>query len=241
MVRWITFLFLFLSLGLHAQTGDEDLAAQYMSGGEYDKAVALYEQLLDKTPSSPYYYDNLLNGYIQLKRFDDAEKMVRKQARRFPANYIFQVDQGYLLDMQEKPDKSAKVYDEVLRGLKKWDNEKIEDMASAFNRRNLQNYAAETYLKARRLSGNNMDYALELAELYGKMGDNEKMIEEFLALLVTDFNQLENVQSTLQQLLTEPKDYEYLKKALIGRNTKRAQQPDIHGNAIVAAGATARF
>ena len=96
--------FLFLSILLPAlgfsQVNDEELAAEFLNNKEYDKAVILYEKLLKKDNSSPYYYQNLLACYIELKNYEDAEKMVKRQSKRFPDNYFYRVDQGYLLQKQ---------------------------------------------------------------------------------------------------------------------------------------------
>ena len=111
------FLFLFVLIGacdIYAQTADEQLAAQYFSNNEFDKAADAYEKLIAKIPGSGYYYDNLLTCYFRLNKFEDAEKLTKKQQRRFDNNYYFKVDQGYVLKKANTPDKAKKVWDELL-------------------------------------------------------------------------------------------------------------------------------
>ncbi|MBI3234365.1 MAG: hypothetical protein HYZ42_10050, partial [Bacteroidetes bacterium] len=52
-----------LSLTLSAQSNDEQLAQQYYNNREFDKAVILYEKLIEKNPGSMYFYENLLTCY----------------------------------------------------------------------------------------------------------------------------------------------------------------------------------
>ena len=62
---WV-FLFLILPFMSYSQVNDEELAAEFLNNKEYDKAVILYEKLLKKDYSSPYYYQNLLVHFFFL-------------------------------------------------------------------------------------------------------------------------------------------------------------------------------
>jgi tetratricopeptide (TPR) repeat protein len=221
-------LLLALSYTTLAQGGDEELAAQYFSNGDYDKAAEIYDRLLSKNPSSTYHYDNLLKCYINLKHYEQAEKLVKKQSKRYPRNFIFRVDQGYLIELQEKKEKANELYSDLIKDLKKSNREDVPQLASAFIRRGLHNYAINTFLQGRKLSGNDAEYAYELAEQYGKVGNTEKMIEEFLTVMIADEAQIESVQNNLQMLISDPKDYETLKKVLGQRLQK---EPDHYGYA----------
>ena len=48
-------LFLTLPFAGFSQVNDEELAAEFLGNKEYDKAVIIYEKLLKKDNSSPYY------------------------------------------------------------------------------------------------------------------------------------------------------------------------------------------
>ena len=92
--KFILFL-LFFAFGnnMAAQNNEEKLAAQFFSNAEYDKAADLYEKLLNKNLTSFYFYDNLLQSYIKLKRFDDAESLCKKMYRKLNSAY-YMVDIG---------------------------------------------------------------------------------------------------------------------------------------------------
>ena len=79
----IIILFLALTSVSFAQKGrDETLAASYFQNGEYDKAAELYQSLWEKNNYAPQFYTPLFSTYITLKKFDDAEKVVKKQTKK---------------------------------------------------------------------------------------------------------------------------------------------------------------
>src|SRR6478609_6208373 len=108
--RGLLLLFCFISVIAFGQGTEEQLASQYFSNNEFDKAADEYEKLLSKNPSSGYYYDNLLICYFSLKKFDDTEKLVKKQQRRFNENQYFKVDLGFVYKKEGLPEPAQKVW-----------------------------------------------------------------------------------------------------------------------------------
>jgi len=61
-----------------AQTAtDEKLALQFFNNEEYDKAVVYFEKLYNKTNETSY-YERLLQCYLYMEEYKDAEKLVKK-------------------------------------------------------------------------------------------------------------------------------------------------------------------
>src|SRR5215471_5609543 len=76
---------------------DIQLAQEYLKNDDYDKAASLYDKLLSKNPANSIYYQNSLLCLTSLKRYDDAEKMIRKQIKRYPQDLTYYVDLGNVL------------------------------------------------------------------------------------------------------------------------------------------------
>jgi len=199
-----------------AQQTDEQLGTQYFANKEYDKAAAIYEQLITKNPSSTYIYDNLLTCYIYLNQFDNAEKLAKKQQRRFSENYFYKVDVGYVYSKSGKPEKALKVYDELIKSMTGTDRQTTE-LANAFNKRNEHEYAKQVYLKGRKLNNNPYLYAINLAQLYSRNRDTKNVIEEYLNAISGNENLLDEVEEYLQLYLNEGADFDYLKLAVLRR------------------------
>jgi tetratricopeptide (TPR) repeat protein len=215
LLSFALFLLLFVPAGVYAQQDkDEQLAAQYLSNNEFDKAADAYERLINKNPSSGYYYDNLMTCYFKLNRFDDAEKLTKKQQRRFSDNYYFKVDQGYVYVKANTPEKAKKLWDQLLNDVSGIETEASE-LASAFQKRGETDYAINVYLRARKKSNSPYMYCFELARLYGDKKETQKMLDEYLTALQGNPMMQEDIEEYLQLYLEKNEDYELVKNALI--------------------------
>ncbi len=220
----IFFLFfaLFGAFHLYAQLPDEELAAQFIGNQEFNKAADMYEKLLSKNPRSFYYYDNLLRCYIGMKDLESAQKMVKKQSRKFDYNYYYQVDLGYISKLQNQEEKAKTIFDNLIQKLRP-DELQINELSMAFQKRNEKQYAIETYLKGRKLFKNEEVFAGELGGLYAETHQTKNMIDEYLNVLVMDESQANEVQGFLQNNLKDNSEFELLKLAL---NKKSRQYPE---------------
>jgi tetratricopeptide (TPR) repeat protein len=196
-----------------AQNKDEQLAAQFFSNAEYDKAADLYEKLLNKNINSFYFFDNLLQSLIKLKRLDDAESLCKKMFRKTNSPY-FSVDIGFIHTLNNKPDKATKQFDEVVKKLIP-NQDKIQETANAFEKRNEIDYAIKTYTNGRKLLGYNAVFNNELAALYAKTKQIQLMIDEYLSSVEQNPVNSEEIQGLLQNNIQLPTDFELLKNALI--------------------------
>lgn len=202
----------------------EELAAQFFGDKEYDKASVLYEGLLDDDPKSPYYYDNLLTCYFNLKEYNKAEKVVKRQKRRFRGDFYFMVDLGYVYDQQGETKKAKREYEDCLKDLKDRRNQ-VTTLSNAFIKRDLYNWAIETIQNGRSLYQDNYILTIELAGLYHKIGETDKMIAEYLSHLSVFAADMEQVQGYLLENLTKKEDWKLLKKELLTRIQSSEQAP----------------
>jgi pentatricopeptide repeat protein len=200
-----------------AQDKDEQVATQYFSNNEFAKAADAYEHLFSKNPQSTYLYENLLNCYFKLNKFDDAEKLVKKQIRRNDANPYYLVDLGYVFKKAGSAEKSKKQYEEILNKLKGRE-EQVSQTASAFQKRNELDYAINTFLKARKLNNNTLLLCIELANLYSEKKETKLMIDEYLNALQINSQFEESIQSYLQVYIENVPDFEILKLALLKKS-----------------------
>lgn len=212
----LSLLFLLLSIikPAFAQNSDELLAGQYFANGEFEKAYPLYEKLLKSNPGSNYFYENLFQCYLKLENFNSAEDLVKKQQKRFPSQSIFLIDEGYIFEKQGKNDKAKKIYNAIIKDLKR-DYNWINNVANAFQKRARLDYAEQTYLSGRKLLGDYFAFITELATIYGQMGKKTEQLNEFLKYLEADENNLEAVKKALSMSFSNPEDFEPLKQVVL--------------------------
>ena len=81
-----------------------DLARQYESTGEFDKAAVFYEKQYNIDPFGTY--EPYLKCLKQIKDYKEAEKLIKKQAKRGAGAGKYNVDLGLLYEMEGDTDKA---------------------------------------------------------------------------------------------------------------------------------------
>jgi len=190
---------------------DEQLGLQYYNNREFDKAAALFGRLFEEKPSV-YNYTYLLQSLLEINNLDEAEKIVKRQAKRNPEDSRYLVDQGYILIRANQSSKAAKLYEQAIKELPA-DQRKVAELANAFQVRRENDYAIRTYLKGRQLLSPDYTFGFELAMLYEVQGSFDKMAGEYLELVEVRSDMLKQVQDRLQNSLSN--DPEGLKSEAI--------------------------
>lgn len=186
---------------IHAQTGDVELASYYLDTGEYEKAKLYYQKLYDVNPNTDN-YNGLLRSYVELGEYKEAEKHVKRHMKKYRSS-IYYLDLGEVYEAQNDVKNADKAYRDAILNLPQSQGMVIRT-ANEFIRRNKLDLALETYKHGKEILDDRYPFSYEIASLYGTMGDNEKMIKEFLDLL--DFN--EAYLQTIQNALSRSIDFE---------------------------------
>ena len=182
-----------------AQPGtDEQLAAQYFQQGDFEKAILYYEKLYKKQPT-PYYYEQLYKSYVELKRYDDAEKIARDQQRRSddPRNTV---DLGVLYRLMGEEAKAGQQFEKAMKLITAEQN-RIRQVANAFVRHNDLDHALEAYERGQRMMRGGHDFSYEIAGLYAAKGDVQGMINEYMDVLSVNEGYIQAVQNSLSRYI----------------------------------------
>lgn len=228
---WIFILLLpLLTVTVYAQRGedyssDERLADQYMREGEFEKAVVLYEELFEKDPG-PVIYNNYLQGLIELGEFRRAERLVERQIQTNPGRLRFQVDLGYVYDKAGDTRKFRRHFDSLIRSLSAHPPS-VNDLANAFIFREYFDRALETYLQGRNILGVSYPFNQQIAAIYSKWGQHDKMMTEYIDLIALDDSYIETVQGLIQDELNSDPDFrksDALRRVLLERSQRDASK-----------------
>jgi uncharacterized protein HemY len=76
-----------------------------------------------KSNQSVEFYRPLLTSYYKLKSMDEAEKLIRKQIKKFSDNPIFAIDLGYLYLQKGEAANAQKQFEKVVKDLRPNDTE----------------------------------------------------------------------------------------------------------------------
>jgi tetratricopeptide (TPR) repeat protein len=184
-----------------AQGGtDEQLAAQYLQQGEYDKAVLYYEKLYKAQPTS-YFYEQLYKSYVALKQYDDAEKLAKERMRRQDGDPGYLVDIGELKKLQGDDDRAKQQFNKAIKAVKA-DQGSIRRLANAFVNNNELDYALETYERGRKLLNDDATgFFYETASIRAAKGDVAGMISDYMDLVQANPAYLQAVQNGLARFI----------------------------------------
>lgn len=194
------FLILILMMGIHYESLSQgqnniELANQYASTGEYEKAVVYFEKWYSNDPYNAY--PPYLNCLIALKDYDKAEKLIKKQIKKNPTAPSLWVDMGNLFEIQGKDNEAKQNYEKAIKSLFP-DVQQILSLGTAFVEKRKLNYAEQTYLKGRELVNGTYPFSFELADVYAQQQQPQKMVDEYLNVLENNEAYLPNVQAILQ-------------------------------------------
>ena len=227
MNRLIVFVFFLLTLGANAQvlrlnppiaTDNTSLIIQYYRDGEYDKAVILLEKIF-ASPNNEGYFDIYFNSLLKLKRYDVAEKAVKKLMRQSPENDAYPVALGKLY--QEKGDIQAanKIFNEVINKLPK-DEFKIRSLANSFYRFENYDFAVQTFKQGRKILGNDEFFVYELLNIYRFKKDKPMLMQEYLDALATLPQLLPQAQAILPVIFDDKADYQTFQTGILKKIQK---------------------
>lgn len=186
--------------GAWAQSGtDEQLAAEYMRQGEFDKAILYYEKLYDQQPTA-LYYEQLLKAHLGLKQYPEAEKLAKERMRKQGGDPRYMVDIGMILKLEGDTGKAEKEFDKALKSLKP-DQGSIRNLANAFTKNNELDYALLTYERGRKLLKSGSDFFYETANLRAAKGDVAGMVSDYMDLVQGNPSYLQAVQNGLARFI----------------------------------------
>lgn len=206
---------------LFAQDNELQLAMQYNTNGEPQKALEIYQKLFKQNNET--YYSYYVNTLLSLKKFSEAEGITKKLIRKHPNVNEYQIVLGTVYTQQGSLDKANGIYDDMLKNLPA-DQMEIANLANQFYQTANTDYAIKIFLQGRKLLKNDELFTYELINLYRFKRDKVSLTEEYLNFLPTNPNFITQAESNFATIFEGEADYTLLKSALLRRIQKDPQQ-----------------
>jgi predicted Zn-dependent protease len=230
MNRLFFIIFLFLSLGANAQLfrpnqqiapDESSLAIQYYQDGEYEKAVVLLEKLY-AIPHNDAYFDIYFNTLLKLKRYDVAEKVVKREVKKNPQNELYPIALGKLYQDKGDMQAASKIFNELIAKLPK-EEFRIRNLANSFYRFENYDFAVQTFKQGRKLLGNDQAFTFELLNIYRFKKDKPMLMQEYLDAMATMPQLLPQAEAVLSSIFEDKNDYQTFQAAILKKIQK---EPD---------------
>lgn len=193
---------------------DANLAQQYMSNGEYDKAADVYKKLFAENQNG--YYKSYYNCLMILEDYKEINRIVEKQIKKNPNNLTYFVDLGKSFEKQQNEKEALKQYEAAIQKLTN-NRSQATQLANAFIGIDRIDLSIKTYQQAAKISS---DYSFnyELAGLYNRNGDFELSVDTYLNYYIEgEENAFNRTTSAFRQMFDEDQDHQILQEKLFTR------------------------
>ncbi|MBC8985605.1 tetratricopeptide repeat protein [Pedobacter sp. N36a] len=200
---------------------DDAMAYQYYQQGQFQEASVLFEKLYNKTNNETY-FELYFSSLLKVKKFDEAEKLVKKSLKQNPKNLVYSIAVGRLLQEKGQNQEANKQYMEALSNLPA-DEFKIREIATQFYNFQAYDLAITTFLQGRKLLKSNKPFTFELLSIYRYKKDKQMLIQEYLDALPEMPQLLTQAESVFSTIFEDSKDYQLLQTALLKKIQKEPQ------------------
>ncbi len=230
----IIFAFLFSLLVVTAwaqKNSDIQLANEYYTQGDYDKALMLYDNLSKNYENIPLIHNNYFFLLLEQGQYENAEKYIKRLAKKFPNNLYYRLDQGLVLKERGDEAKADQYFKNIIQEIRK-DVYRTRITADYFVNKQLPNYAVEMFSAGRKALNNPYSYSLEMANIYRILNEKDQMVEEYLNYVSQNPSNLNYVKNTLQNLLAKPGELESLENLLYDK-IQEDPNSEIYGELLI--------
>ncbi|MDR6783960.1 tetratricopeptide (TPR) repeat protein [Pedobacter africanus] len=200
---------------------DDALAYQYYQQGQFQQAAVLLEKLFNNTKSDAY-FELYFNSLLKLKKFDEAEKLARKQIRQNPKSLQYGIALARIYQDKGQTEAANKMYMQVIANLPA-DEFKIREIANHFYGFQAYDLAISAFLQGRKLLNNDQPFTYELLSIYRYKKDKNMLVQEYLNALPQLPQLLPQAESVLSSVFEDNADYQILQSALLKKIQKEPQ------------------
>jgi tetratricopeptide (TPR) repeat protein len=206
MVKNVIFIFLCSSLFLYSQDDFNNrfmLANSFEQAGEFEKAKNILEELYTRQPASYQVFEALNRVYIQLKNYEDSERIITARLAGNPQD----------VNMYGLLGKTYHIRGEEKRAFETWDKALEAGGSNLSFYRVIANYAIERrafskaieiFTRAKEKAPEPVIFSFDIAHLYALTMNYTKAAEEYLFVLRNAPHEVNNVRSRINGFINKP-------------------------------------
>lgn len=179
------------------------LAQNFEQAGEWERAVALYEELYRFEPANYVYLDGLQRSYTQMKEYDKAIEVIRSHLRIQPNDVNLMTTLGGLYYDSGRESSADSVWKAVI-AVNPRTMHLYRLVAGQMMEHRLYDQCIRTYTAGRSISNNETLFADELGNLYTALQQYASAAQEYVRLVRASPDQLLLAQSRLSVFTSKP-------------------------------------
>jgi tetratricopeptide (TPR) repeat protein len=161
-----------------------------------------YFEKLHKRHKTKFYYSRLLICYKEQSQLKEAEKLVSKQAKKFPQDNSYVLDLGKIYEQTERNSDAIRLYEDLIKDMPPISYE-VTKLSTEFKNSGKYDLAFQALQRGRKILGQKYNLNLYFADLYSIQGKNDLMIDEYFDLVDIQ----PNYKNTIETLLSRQFDF----------------------------------
>lgn len=199
---------------------NDQLASYYYDRGEFDKAITVYRELHEKSPTHPTYVIRLAECFQQLEQYPQAHELLKRHYDRYK-QASFLVELGYNEQLQNQKAQADSFYQQAVARIAENPNE-VYAVAQGLEKKGQLDLALQAYDLAMQKNAN-FNFNFQKGILYGQKGNTDLMIDTFLEESRRTAQMAQTIRSYFLRFLQDDTDGSFsaqLRKALLIRAQK---------------------
>jgi tetratricopeptide (TPR) repeat protein len=178
------------------------LAESYLRAAQFDRAIALFEGLVERSPDTYVFYDKLREAYASVKRYDDAIALVDRRIVPGEAGTALRAEKARLQYLKGDEEAALDTWDETIRQVPDRPGSYLVVYRSLMQMR-LFEKAVEVLEYGRSALNNDQLFQTDLAYLYSLTGRHADAAVEYLGVLEENERQITFVRGRLAQQIEQ--------------------------------------
>jgi len=198
------------------------LAQNLERAGEWEQAVAIYEELYKSDPMNFTFLNGLQRSYSQLKEYDKAIGIIQRWFVTHPRDIILLTTLGALYYDIGNEAAADSAWNSAL-SIDPHNVQTYRILSNEMMQHRLYEKCIRTYINGRKICKNESLFADELGTLYAALQQYVPATQEYIRLMKNNPDQLSSVQSRLNTIIFKP---EALREILKTVKAEVKNEPD---------------
>ena len=200
--------FILPSTSLSAQQIDStlvtryQLADSYLRAGQFDRAITLLQDLYLDSPGTYVFYEKLKEAYESVKRYDDAVALVDDRFSRDGSPVVLTSEKARLLFLKGDESLAYSTWEDAIQIAPNQINT-YRAVYQSLSKVRLFERSVQVLEEARNTLQSNDHFQVDLAWLYGLIGEHGKSMREYIGILEKNDRQLSYVRSRLGRFIEQ--------------------------------------
>lgn len=176
-----------------AQTVDYQTANRLMQQQRYEEALPVIQELYQENPRSFVYFDRYTECLINLKQFEEAEKIAREQAQADRFRLQASIKLAEILHLQNNREAALETWNQII-DRNQGNHQAYYAVGNSMTSRGEYDAAIELFKEAREEFDDDSLFLNELANTYMQAGRFEESVKEYFRLIILSPDQMSLVQ-----------------------------------------------